>query len=129
RNRLAGRATGRRTGQPDGLRSRWSPVPGDHGWRASFHGDPDRGLRDRLCVAVVGEAPQTKNPASAVTVAGFAFHKATKWWPGRESNPRHGDFQSPALPTELPGHEHDRPCEQRDDTGAERGWQAEPDAE
>ena len=26
------------------------------------------------------------------------------WWPGRESNPRHGDFQSPALPTELPGH-------------------------
>src|SRR4249919_1401607 len=24
------------------------------------------------------------------------------WWPGRESNPRHGDFQSPALPTELP---------------------------
>src|SRR5690606_27506981 len=27
-----------------------------------------------------------------------------KWWPGRESNPRHGDFQSPALPTELPGH-------------------------
>src|SRR5690606_11375420 len=27
-----------------------------------------------------------------------------RWWPGRESNPRHGDFQSPALPTELPGH-------------------------
>ena len=27
-----------------------------------------------------------------------------KWWPGRESNPRHRDFQSLALPTELPGH-------------------------
>ena len=27
-----------------------------------------------------------------------------KWWPGTESNRRHGDFQSPALPTELPGH-------------------------
>ena len=27
-----------------------------------------------------------------------------KWWPGTESNCRHGDFQSPALPTELPGH-------------------------
>lgn len=26
------------------------------------------------------------------------------WWPGTESNRRHGDFQSPALPTELPGH-------------------------
>ncbi len=24
-------------------------------------------------------------------------------WPGRESNPRHTDFQSVALPTELPG--------------------------
>ena len=26
-----------------------------------------------------------------------------QWWPGTESNRRHGDFQSPALPTELPG--------------------------
>jgi hypothetical protein len=39
------------------------------------------------------------------------------WWPGTESNRRHGDFQSPALPTELPGQnacEHQRcrvePC-------------------
>src|SRR6478672_8750431 len=24
-------------------------------------------------------------------------------WPGRELNPRHADFQSAALPTELPG--------------------------
>ena len=26
------------------------------------------------------------------------------WCPETESNCRHGDFQSPALPTELPGH-------------------------
>src|SRR3990170_5136205 len=26
-----------------------------------------------------------------------------KWWPGSESNQRHADFQSAALPTELPG--------------------------
>ncbi len=25
------------------------------------------------------------------------------WWPGTESNCRHADFQSAALPTELPG--------------------------
>src|SRR5690349_8469856 len=27
-----------------------------------------------------------------------------KWWPGTESNRRHADFQSAALPAELPGH-------------------------
>ena len=27
-----------------------------------------------------------------------------EWWPERESNPRHEDFQSSALPTELSGH-------------------------
>jgi hypothetical protein len=26
-----------------------------------------------------------------------------RWWPGTESNRRHEDFQSSALPTELPG--------------------------
>ena len=27
-------------------------------------------------------------------------------WPGTESNRRHEDFQSSALPTELPGRDH-----------------------
>ncbi len=27
-----------------------------------------------------------------------------EWWPGTELNRRHIDFQSTALPTELPGH-------------------------
>jgi hypothetical protein len=30
--------------------------------------------------------------------------KKEKWWPGTELNRRHIDFQSTALPTELPGH-------------------------
>ena len=29
---------------------------------------------------------------------------AQKWWLGTESNHRHEDFQSSALPTELPSH-------------------------
>ena len=30
--------------------------------------------------------------------------EASKWCPGAELNHRHSDFQSLALPTELPGH-------------------------
>ena len=34
----------------------------------------------------------------------YSSHSAelSEWWLGRESNPRHEDFQSSALPTELP---------------------------
>ena len=38
-----------------------------------------------------------------------------EWWPGAESNCRHADFQSAALPTELPGHiePHDKIVKKR----------------
>lgn len=39
-------------------------------------------------------------------IAFLPLAKATIWWPEVESNYRHGDFQSPALPTELSGHGH-----------------------
>ena len=32
------------------------------------------------------------------------MHGRKKMWSGTESNRRHGDFQSPALPAELPDH-------------------------
>ncbi len=31
------------------------------------------------------------------------FFSKNRWCPGSELNQGHGDFQSPALPTELPG--------------------------
>jgi hypothetical protein len=54
----------------------------------------------------------TKQQCSKNTVKTRAFRRFVevcgrcwmmKWWPGRELNPRHADFQSAALPTELPG--------------------------
>src|SRR3989304_9900245 len=32
-----------------------------------------------------------------------SWYLKEEWWPGSESNQRHADFQSAALPTELPG--------------------------
>ena len=42
--------------------------------------------------------------ASETTPSKFPWIKVLKWWLGTESNRRHEDFQSSALPTELPSH-------------------------
>ena len=38
------------------------------------------------------------------------YYVTITWCLGAESNHRHGDFQSPALPTELPRHIYERYC-------------------
>jgi hypothetical protein len=42
-------------------------------------------------------------PKRASGAGATSENAALRECPGRKSNPRHGDFQSPALPTELPG--------------------------
>ena len=57
--------------------------------------------RSRTAPRSGSRRPKNCAPRRWVSTAG---RKAWEiWWPGRESNSRHGDFQSPALPTELPG--------------------------
>ncbi len=53
-------------------------------------------------------ATKRKTPQQLEPVQGLRFTTTHQWWPGTESNRRHGDFQSPALPTELPGQCHGR---------------------
>lgn len=57
-----------------------------------------------LLIAIVTNLPwipQRRNSRIKQKTARRRF--SFRWWPGAESNRRHGDFQSPALPTELPG--------------------------
>lgn len=69
-----------------------------HRWR--FGVVPLRPFR-----AVGHRAAQSKKACAVSASLCFTSRNHTyKWWPGRESNPRHRDFQSLALPTELPGH-------------------------
>src|SRR3546814_2060646 len=62
--------------------------------------DPGRSI-DLSCYpgatpVVTGETAlrTEKRPGRAETQAGRGFQSDVYWWPGRESNPRHGDFQS-----------------------------------
>ena len=51
-------------------------------------------------------ADRQPRPGLGATGAFSAFCLLLFWWcPGTESNRRHEDFQSSALPTELPGHQ------------------------
>ena len=65
--------------------------------RRNRTGTPSRGRRVHRHGESASMMLKSKNP---VTRTG----SLNKWCPEAESNHRHGDFQSPALPTELSGH-------------------------
>jgi hypothetical protein len=89
----------------------WTRCPASWGIRPStsrwtFMGTPCQGAgarspigSGRSCLAEVVAERDRSTRLSLQTTSKPLF----LWWPGTELNRRHRDFQSPALPTELPG--------------------------
>src|SRR6202012_3633424 len=78
-------------GSPEDERRGEDPTPG---YSFSLRGATEL---DRV---VAAHAPAANVARDAPRPGALGAHR---WCPGTESNRRHGDFQSPALPTELPG--------------------------
>ncbi len=55
-------------------------------------------------LSTTGNIGKNKNLSRLSFRGVFTGGYSKKWCPGAESNRRHEDFQSSALPTELPGH-------------------------
>src|SRR5699024_8888175 len=60
-------------------------------------------LQNRKELALVGYQDSNRGMPVPKTGALPLGDTPAVWWPERESNPRHEDFQSSALPTELSG--------------------------
>ena len=62
-----------------------------------FDSDSDKGQN-------TGKAESVKRTQRRAQILQLVEFQRERVWPGTESNCRHEDFQSSALPTELPGH-------------------------
>jgi hypothetical protein len=98
-------------GKGNGGRGRNCPLGFDFGC-AEIRRQGSRNASREEMVAGDGIVPLVSilaAPKSGVRAAGMPAER--KWWPGTELNRRHKDFQSSALPTELPGHSlHSATC-------------------
>jgi site-specific recombinase XerD len=64
-------------------------------WTPEYQSRKDEAIRQ---IHGTNPAQPTNDPTKELKI------NALRWWPGTESNRRHADFQSAALPTELPSH-------------------------
>src|SRR5690606_7764070 len=67
-------------------------------WRSREADDGDRGDDEPRAMRKIKQSHRREEILCA------AAEDMARWWPGAGSNHRHADFQSAALPTELPGH-------------------------
>ena len=58
------------------------------------HPEASGGVKEGNATSGANGPPRLENKKKPATSAGFFSIDLNRWWPGRESNPRHGDFQS-----------------------------------